>query len=113
MSFSSEFQFLPGDPEAVHSPDGPYRLPFALATTFPVSQAYPDPDRARGILERACGGFFDADRHADLRGARRHRDRGGERLFRQRAWSSFPSTVRERTWFACCTQTARWRYTRT
>ena len=42
MSFSSEFQFLPGDPEAVHSPDGPYRLPFALATTFPVSQAYPD-----------------------------------------------------------------------
>ena len=42
MSFSSQFQFLPGDPEAVHSPEGPYRLPFALATTFPVSQAYPD-----------------------------------------------------------------------
>jgi murein DD-endopeptidase MepM/ murein hydrolase activator NlpD len=42
MSFSSEFQFLPGDPEAIHSPEGPYRLPFALATSFPVSQAYPD-----------------------------------------------------------------------
>lgn len=42
MSLSSEFQFLPGDPEAVHSPEGPYRLPFALATSFPVSQAYPD-----------------------------------------------------------------------
>ena len=42
MSFEYEFQFLPGDPNAEHRPEELYRLPFALATTFPVSQAYPD-----------------------------------------------------------------------
>lgn len=42
MSFSSEFQFLPGDPNAEHRPTELYRLPFALATAFPVSQAFPD-----------------------------------------------------------------------
>ncbi len=42
MSFQSDFQFLPGDPQAEHRPEQPYRLPFALATTYPVSQAFPD-----------------------------------------------------------------------
>jgi murein DD-endopeptidase MepM/ murein hydrolase activator NlpD len=42
MGFESEFRFLPGDPEAQHLPDQPYRLPFALSSSFPVSQAFPD-----------------------------------------------------------------------
>lgn len=37
-----QFQYLPGDPGARHEPDGPYRLPFALAGRFTVSQAFPD-----------------------------------------------------------------------
>jgi murein DD-endopeptidase MepM/ murein hydrolase activator NlpD len=41
MTFHYEFKFLPGDPNAQHEPDRPYRLPFALATSFQVSQAYP------------------------------------------------------------------------
>ena len=31
-----------GDPEAVHAPDQPYRPPFAAASRFRISQAYPD-----------------------------------------------------------------------
>jgi murein DD-endopeptidase MepM/ murein hydrolase activator NlpD len=42
MSFEYEFQYLPGPPGAEHRPDEPYRLPFALARSFPVSQAFPD-----------------------------------------------------------------------
>ena len=42
ISFDYEFQFLPGDPKAQHLPDTPYRLPYALSSSFPVSQAYPD-----------------------------------------------------------------------
>jgi murein DD-endopeptidase MepM/ murein hydrolase activator NlpD len=30
-----------GAPTAVHTPPRPYRVPFAVGTTFPVSQAYP------------------------------------------------------------------------
>ena len=41
-SFRYRFQYLPGDPRARHRPTELYRLPFALAKTFPVSQAYPD-----------------------------------------------------------------------
>jgi murein DD-endopeptidase MepM/ murein hydrolase activator NlpD len=41
MTFHYEFKILPGDPNAQHEPDRPYRLPYALATSFPVSQAYP------------------------------------------------------------------------
>ena len=41
-SFNYRFQYLPGDPKARHQPEEPYRLPFALAKAFPVSQAYPD-----------------------------------------------------------------------
>ena len=42
MSFESEFQYLPGAPDAEHAPEQPYRLPFALASSFGVSQAFPD-----------------------------------------------------------------------
>jgi murein DD-endopeptidase MepM/ murein hydrolase activator NlpD len=42
MRVQSDFQFLPGDPGAQHVPDRPYRLPYALASSFPVSQAFPD-----------------------------------------------------------------------
>jgi len=36
------FQYLHGHPGAKHVPEEPYRLPYALATEFIVSQAYPD-----------------------------------------------------------------------
>jgi len=35
------FQYLLGDPAAEHRPPRPYRAPFAVARTHPVSQAYP------------------------------------------------------------------------
>jgi murein DD-endopeptidase MepM/ murein hydrolase activator NlpD len=31
-----------GSPDAVHRPPGPYRAPFAIGSTYVVSQAYPD-----------------------------------------------------------------------
>ncbi len=34
--------FHPGDPAATHRPDVPYRVPYAVATDFTVTQAYPD-----------------------------------------------------------------------
>lgn len=39
-----EFQTrsVPGDPGALHRPPGTYRAPFAKATTFSVTQAYPE-----------------------------------------------------------------------
>lgn len=37
-----QFKYLPGDPEAVHRPTEAYRVPFAIASDYPVSQAYPD-----------------------------------------------------------------------
>jgi murein DD-endopeptidase MepM/ murein hydrolase activator NlpD len=36
------FQYLHGRPGAKHSPEQPYRLPYALASDFVVSQAFPD-----------------------------------------------------------------------
>jgi len=36
------YEFLVGDPEAQHAPAQPYRAPFAIASDYPVSQAYPD-----------------------------------------------------------------------
>jgi len=42
LSFDYEYQFLLGDPKAEHRPDRPYRFPYAKASTFPVSQAFPD-----------------------------------------------------------------------
>jgi murein DD-endopeptidase MepM/ murein hydrolase activator NlpD len=40
--FDYEYQFLPGDPKAEHRPERPYRFPYAKASTFAVSQAFPD-----------------------------------------------------------------------
>ena len=36
------YEYHVGDPRAVHRPTTPYRVPYALATRFPVTQAYPD-----------------------------------------------------------------------
>lgn len=36
------YEYHVGDPRAEHRPDAPYRVPYALATRFPVTQAYPD-----------------------------------------------------------------------
>jgi murein DD-endopeptidase MepM/ murein hydrolase activator NlpD len=42
LRFDSEFRFIPGEPGAEHRPEQPYRLPYALASSVRVSQAYPD-----------------------------------------------------------------------
>jgi murein DD-endopeptidase MepM/ murein hydrolase activator NlpD len=42
LKFESEFQFLPGAPDAEHLPEQPYRLPYALSSSVRVSQAFPD-----------------------------------------------------------------------
>lgn len=42
MSLSYQFRYIPGRPDAVHAPSMPYRLPYALATSHLVSQAFPD-----------------------------------------------------------------------
>ncbi len=36
--------YVLGDPDATHQPASLYRVPFAIATNFPVTQAYPDVD---------------------------------------------------------------------
>ena len=41
ISFEMRLQYIPGRPGAEHAPEQPYRLPFALASGYPVSQAYP------------------------------------------------------------------------
>jgi murein DD-endopeptidase MepM/ murein hydrolase activator NlpD len=41
LRFDSEFQYLPGEPGAGHSPSQPYRLPYALGSAVRVSQAFP------------------------------------------------------------------------
>jgi len=42
LRFDSDFQYIPGAPGALHRPDRPYRLPYALSSAVRVSQAYPD-----------------------------------------------------------------------
>lgn len=37
-----EYQFIHGDPRARHRPESPYRLPYAQASHYRVSQAWPD-----------------------------------------------------------------------
>jgi murein DD-endopeptidase MepM/ murein hydrolase activator NlpD len=54
MQLEYAFQYLHGHPGAKHTPEQPYRLPYALATGFPVSQAFPD----------AVTHTDDANRHA-------------------------------------------------
>ena len=41
-SLEYSYEYMIGDPRAVHRPSEPYRAPYALANDFPVSQAYPD-----------------------------------------------------------------------
>lgn len=36
------YEYLIGSPDARHAPERPYRMPYALATAYPVTQAYPD-----------------------------------------------------------------------
>lgn len=42
MSFEYRYQHIPGDPAAQHLPTEPYRLPYSAASSYRVSQAYPD-----------------------------------------------------------------------
>ncbi len=42
MRLEYRMQYIPGKPGAPHAPDQPYRLPYALASGYRVSQAYPD-----------------------------------------------------------------------
>jgi murein DD-endopeptidase MepM/ murein hydrolase activator NlpD len=41
MELEYRFQYLPGDPGAKHEPEHPYRLPYALSSSFRVSQSFP------------------------------------------------------------------------
>ncbi len=41
-AFAYRYEYLPGDPIARHQPRRPYRLPYAVAKSFLVSQAPPD-----------------------------------------------------------------------
>lgn len=36
------YRYLAGDPAARHRPPGPYRVPFAISTHHPVTQAFPE-----------------------------------------------------------------------
>jgi murein DD-endopeptidase MepM/ murein hydrolase activator NlpD len=42
LRFDTEFEYLPGEPNAEHRPTQPYRLPYALSTAVRVSQTFPD-----------------------------------------------------------------------
>ncbi|MEM8814953.1 MAG: M23 family metallopeptidase [Pseudomonadota bacterium] len=54
-SVEYEYEYMAGSPDAVHRPEMPYRIPYALATEFSVTQAYPDnvthktPDSAHAV----------------------------------------------------------------
>lgn len=37
-----QYDYITGDPRAEHRPAEPYRVPYASATRFPITQAYPD-----------------------------------------------------------------------
>jgi len=37
-----EYEYMPGDPEASHQAGNHYRVPFAIASDFQITQAYPD-----------------------------------------------------------------------
>ncbi|MEO1201557.1 MAG: M23 family metallopeptidase [Pseudomonadota bacterium] len=41
-SASYEYEYMVGSPDAEHRPVEPYRVPFAISTNYPVTQAYPD-----------------------------------------------------------------------
>jgi murein DD-endopeptidase MepM/ murein hydrolase activator NlpD len=42
MRFEYSYRYILGAPGAKHEPDRPYRLPFAVASSHAVSQAFPD-----------------------------------------------------------------------
>lgn len=37
-----EYDYMPGDPQAVHRAEDGYRAPFVAAANYPITQAYPD-----------------------------------------------------------------------
>jgi murein DD-endopeptidase MepM/ murein hydrolase activator NlpD len=37
-----QYRYLPGDPGASHNPTSPYRAPFAIASNYPITQAFPN-----------------------------------------------------------------------
>ncbi len=41
-SLEYSYEYLIGDPQAQHRPAEPYRVPFAISSGHPISQAYPD-----------------------------------------------------------------------
>ena len=41
-SVQYRFVFLPGDPAAVHASSASYRVPYAVGTSYPVTQAFPE-----------------------------------------------------------------------
>lgn len=43
------YEYVAGSPEASHAPGRPYRTPFALAQSFPVTQAYPTAATHKGV----------------------------------------------------------------
>lgn len=40
-AFEVSYQYISGDPKATHRPREPYRAPYAISTTHPVTQAFP------------------------------------------------------------------------
>jgi murein DD-endopeptidase MepM/ murein hydrolase activator NlpD len=53
---SYRFVYLHGDPKAEHHMDRPYRVPFALANRFMVSQAFP-----MGVTHNTADSFYAVD----------------------------------------------------
>lgn len=49
---SFDYQYVIGDPSAAHAPPGPYRAPFAPATSYTVTQAPPDALTHRDAVSR-------------------------------------------------------------
>ncbi len=41
-SVKYRYDYLAGDPQASHKPVEPYRVPYAIASDYPVTQAFPD-----------------------------------------------------------------------
>ena len=52
MRVEYRFEYIHGRPGARHAPEEPYRLPFALASSFEVSQAFPDAITHAGAADR-------------------------------------------------------------
>ncbi len=57
LEIEYRFDYLPGDPEAVHAPSEPYRLPYAVAASYPVSQAFPDTITHRDLASQHAYDF--------------------------------------------------------